>query len=110
MKRKKNKTLIAILIVIICIVVGIIVAKTIIDNNKPKCPYQYNYDDSIKLCVRILETDVITNINQYGLKTETCPRGYTRNKSGIPGLEVPQLDVPGIPKKCYQRITQTPYN
>lgn len=110
MKRKKNKTLIAILIVIICIAVGIIVAKTIIKNNNPKCPSEYDYDEYTNMCIKMLKVNATITKDAYGRKTVSCPNGYTTNKTGVPGLEVPQLDVPGIPKKCYQRITQTPYN
>lgn len=110
MKRKKNKTLIPIIIVVICIIVGIIVAKTIIDSNKPKCPSDYNYDEYTNMCIKILKVNATITKGAYGRKIVSCPSGYTTNKNGTPGLEAPQLDVPGITKKCYKRIIQTPYN
>ena len=38
----------------------------------------------------------------------SCPYGYTKNKSGVGGLEVPQIEVPGVPVKCYKKITTIP--
>ena len=36
-------------------------------------------------------------------EVEECPDGYTKNSSGVLGLEMPTLHVPGIPTKCYRR-------
>ena len=109
MNRNKKKLIISISTVIICSIVGIIIA-VIIKNNNPKCPSEYDYDEYTNMCVKMLEVNATITKGAYGRKTVSCPNGYTTNKTGVPGLEVPQLDVPGIPKKCYQRITQTPYN
>lgn len=98
------------------------------DSNK-KCPSDYTLEDDI--CIKILETDAITTYenycmtgrlingrcymydNSYGTipmtrKVVSCPYGYTTNKNGVPGLEVPQLEVPGVNQKCYKRVTTSP--
>ncbi len=128
---KKNKPIVSIVIVIICIIIGIVIAKIIINNSKPKCPNEYNYDEDSNLCIRILETDMITTTEYYCITgnlingmchwsnysmpsmptmriIESCPDGYTKNRSGLPGMDVPYLVPPGVVKKCYRRITTTP--
>lgn len=38
-------------------------------------------------------------------KTVTsCPYGYTKNSSGIVGVDVPHIEVPGVIVKCYKRV------
>ncbi len=64
------------------------------------CPNGYTYIDK-NTCTRKIATDI-----QYNYE---CPNGYTTNKNGVPGLEVPQLDVPGVSKKCYKKITIPAY-
>ena len=108
MKKRNNKLIISIIIVIICCIVGITVA-IIINNNKSKCPSDYNYDEYTNMCIKMLEVNATITKDAYERKTVSCPNGYTTNKTGVPGLEVPQLDVPGITKKCYKKITMPPH-
>ncbi len=109
MKKRNNNLIISIIIVIICCIVGIIIA-VIIKNNNPKCLSEYDYDEYTNMCVKMLEVNATITKDAYGRKSVSCPSGYTTNKTGVPGLEVPQLDVPGVTKKCYKKITHTPYN
>ena len=109
MNENKKKLIVSIFAIIICAIVGLIIA-VVIKNNNPKCPNDYDYDEYTNMCVKMLEVNAIITKNAYGRKTYSCPSGYTTNKNGVPGLEVPQLDVPGITKKCYKKMTRVPYN
>lgn len=98
------------------------------DSNK-KCPNDYTLEYDV--CVKVIETDAIITYenycmtgrlingmcymynNSYGTipmtrKVTSCPYGYTTNINGVPGLEVPQLEVPGVIQKCYKRVTTSP--
>ena len=105
---KKKKLIISISTVVICSIVGIIIA-VIIKNNNPKCPSEYDYDEYTNMCIKMLKVNATITKDAYGRKTVSCPNGYTTNKTGVPGLEVPQFDVPGVTKKCYKKITMPPH-
>ena len=159
-KRKKRKSKLYIIPLIVCFIISII--PIVLMLYKPKCPSEYDYDENNDECYRILEIDATivqekycvtgnlingkcyftysdqviaaTYYTYYGVKiyqcpygyslagyycypissiaankeVQECPEGYTFNKSGIPLLEVPQLDVPGVIRKCYRRETVEP--
>ena len=65
-----------------------------------QCPYGYS----------LVASSCYPIATMPGYKeVQKCPDGYTFNKSGIPLLEVPNLEVPGALRRCYRRIV-TPTN
>ena len=70
-------------------------------------PYTYNYycDYGYNLIGNMCYP--IANLPASRTIT-TCPNGYTKNKSGVGGVEVPNIEVPGVNVKCYKKITTIP--
>ncbi|MDO4962875.1 MAG: hypothetical protein Q4E75_02085 [bacterium] len=63
------------------------------------CDYGYNMIGN--MCYPISNIPATRTIT-------SCPDGYTKNKTGVAGLEVPQIEVPGAIIKCYRRISILP--
>jgi len=112
MKKNKERTLTSMIVVIICIFGGIGIADIII-NKSSMCPTDYEYKEYYDECVKILQTNARVTKDIYGRETITCPYGYTPNRNGVTGIDVPHIDVPhinlpGVTPKCYKNVTTEP--